>query len=138
MNKKRAIVISVLLYIATFAVGILVGVILGTDFSGETEITTTHWIISIIFSIILAAIFSFLYFKGRGVDASGKQGLKLGLFFLLIGIIFDALFLLPYVFSGSGSMDGVLAYYLDPLFYVSVLLIILTPVVVGMFMMGRK
>ena len=138
MNKKREIVISVLLYIATFAVGILVGVILGTDFSGETEITTTHWIISIIFSIILAAIFSFLYFKGRGVDASGKQGLKLGLFFLLIGIIFDALFLLPYVFSGSGSMDGVLAYYLDPLFYVSVLLIILTPVVVGMFMMGRK
>ena len=131
MDKKRAIWISVLLYAATFLIGIIVALALGTDLSGETPITKMHWVLSIILSVILAGLFSLWYFKGKKVEINQKEGLYLGLTFLIVGIFFDLLFIIPYLTLGVGDITALLNYYQDPFFWISVVLIIVTPVVVG-------
>ena len=131
MDRKRALWISALLYFATFFVGIVVAVIIGTDLSGETPITTMHWILSMVLSVILAALFSLWYFRKEGIKVSVKEGLHLGLSFLVVGIVFDMLILIPYLASGVGDGASLVGYYKDPLFWVSVVLIVLTPGVVG-------
>ena len=130
MNKKRAWGIAVVLYIATFIIGIVTGMILGTDFTGETSIPLSHWIISIILSILITGIFSIWYFKGKKVKVSAKEGLKLGLIYLAVGVLFDLLFLTTFSLSGQ-DISAIASYYADPLFYVSVVLVVLTPVFIG-------
>ena len=137
MDKKRAIWISVLLYAATFLIGIVVALILGTDLSGETPITKMHWVLSIILSVILAGLFSLWYFKGRKIKISQKEGLYLGLTFLAVGIFFDLLFIIPYLALGVGDVNSLLNYYQDPFFWISVVLIVVTPIVVGKWK-GKK
>lgn len=125
MNKKRAIWIAALLYVATFAIGIATALLLGTDLTGEEPITLMHWVLSIVLSVAVTAAFSHWYFKGKGIALSVKNGWKLGLTFLVVGIFFDALFTIPYAFQNGP--DALVAYYSDPLFYVSVALIVATP-----------
>ena len=129
MDLKRAIWISVLLYVATFIMGIIVALVVGTDLTGEESISTTHWILSILVSVVIAALFSLWYFRGKKAKASAKEGFYLGITFLAVGIIFDALFIIPYLFVGGAS--GVLSYYSDIWFYISVILVVLTPVIIG-------
>lgn len=130
MKLKRAVWISVLLYVSTFIVGVLIAVALDTDLSGIESIPVGHWVLSIALSAILSGLFSYWYFNGKKIKAGAKQGLFLGLTFFVVGLVLDAIILLMFfAFVGGGS--ELLAYYADPFFYISILVIILTPVVVG-------
>ena len=131
MNLKRAVWISILLYLSTFVIGILVAFVLNTDLTGNEPISITHWVLSIILSLVLASLFSLWYFKGKKIKINSQEGLKLGITFIIVGFIFDMLFILPYLFLGFGDADAILSYYKDIWFWISVILIALTPVVVG-------
>jgi len=131
MNRKRAFWIAVLLYLATFIVGIGIAIFLGTDLTWEEPISKIHWIWSIMLSVLLAGLFSMWYFKDKKVKSCAAEGCYLGLTFFAVGIFFDLLFLIPYLLSGIGDASALVGHYKDIWFWVSVILIVLTPVVVG-------
>jgi Na+-transporting methylmalonyl-CoA/oxaloacetate decarboxylase gamma subunit len=126
----------VLLYLCTFVVGVLIALILGTDLSGETQISTAHWVLSIIWSILLSSVFSLWYFRDKVIPWTAREGIYLGATFFVVGIVFDLLFLIPYIVAGVGNTEALVQYYLDIWFWVSVVLVVLMPVVVGG--MGEK
>lgn len=131
MNRKRAFWTAVLLYVVTFIVGIGVAIFVGTDFTGEEPISKVHWIWSIVLSVMFAGLFSAWYFMDKKVKTCAKEGCYLGLTFFAVGIFFDLLFLIPYLLSGVGDASVLVGYYKDVWFWVSVVLIVLTPVAVG-------
>lgn len=130
MRFKRAIGIAALTYVASFLIGIVVASASGINLLDGQEPTATQWIISIVFTLIIVALFSLWYFSGKGVSASAKEGFYLGLVFFVAGWVLDFILALPLLLSGS-SASQLIAYYSNPLFWVSVVLIVLVPVVVG-------
>ena len=130
MNTKRAVITAVLLYCATFAVGIIAGLMTGTDFEGGAPIALEHWFITIIFSALVTIPFVHWYFKDVD-EVSAIEGIKLGLTFLGVGVIADAILVVPYMLTTGAGPDAVASYYNDPLFYVAVIVIVFIPVIMG-------
>lgn len=122
-----------MLYVLTFAIGIGIALYLGTDLTGEEPISKIHWIWTIVLSVILAGFFSYWYFKDKKVKTCAAEGCYLGLTFFGVGIFFDFLFLIPYLMLGIGDAAVLTSYYQNIWFWVSVVLIVLTPVVVGYY-----
>jgi len=122
---KRKLLFAVGLYFASFAIGIVVALILGIDMSGQSDITTEHWIWSIVLSVLVTAFFSEKYFSKA--KRTIEEAWHLGLTYLGVGVVIDSLFMIPYAIVNGTS--ALIKYYSEPLFYVSVVLIVLTPVV---------
>lgn len=92
MNAWRAIAFGALGWILIFfEVSILMfGFGLGAN-SGAT-----YYIIHFILLAIIAALCSFLYFRGKSVKNKGfAQGLLVGLIFIITGIVLDAIITVP-------------------------------------------
>lgn len=130
MNLKRAIGIGFLTYIATFAVGIIAALAMGLDMTSTDTPPPEMFYISAIAAVIIASLFSLWYFKGKNVETNAKQGFIFGIVLILIGFAMDFITFIPYVTSG-GSYNDLLAYYSNPIFLITLVLILVTPAVVG-------
>jgi hypothetical protein len=131
MNVKRAVYIGFLLWIISFVLGMILFSFYGspTD-SGELTNNAPPVAVSYALIVIVVGIASYVYFKKADKKEGWRQGLHLGLIFVGVGTLLDAFTLLILYISGRGVGDLV-AYYATPLFFVSVILIVLASMFVG-------
>lgn len=88
MNIKRAISTAVLLWVLIFfEVSILM---FGLGLEG-----TTYYMVHYLLLILLIAISAHLYFKGKKIKANLTEGLKLGITYVIVGVILDAVITVP-------------------------------------------
>jgi|SRR3989338_2964530 len=110
MNWNRGFYFGVLLWVLIFfEVSILMfGFNLGAD---DVAYYILHYIFVAIF-VILASLF---YFRGHRIKRDIREGLLLGVYFAVIGIVLDAIITVPlFVKDYSFFLDaGLLAGYLE-------------------------
>ena len=133
MNLKRAIGISLLTYISTFIVGMVAALIMGLDLTSTDAPPPEMFYISAVAAVVIAALFSVWYFKGKGIEKNAKQGLFFGITLIIIGFIMDIITFIPYVLGG-GSYNDLFSYYANPVFLVTLVLILGTPAAIGHFL----
>jgi len=90
MNTKRAILSGILLWVLIFfEVSIL---LFGFKLAqGATAYYISHYILL----VILVVISSLVYFKERKIKADFKQGVLLGICFILVGVVLDSIITIP-------------------------------------------
>lgn len=130
MNIKRALWISILLYIASFAVGIITGLLLGIDFENATEAPVSVWYIGIASGAILMALFTLWYFRSPTTTANLKNGFYFGLFVVLIAFMLEGIVIIPYILTTDSPAD-ITAYYTNPFLWISIVINIVTAAAVG-------
>ena len=137
MDLKRAIWMGALVYFISFIIGIIIAITLGIDFSTATEAPSQVWYMGIIATVIILVFFALWYFKDKKIKPTPKEGFLFGLTVVIVGTIFDAVLIVPYIIL-SDSLQNSLAYYLDPLFWITLLLILATTTIVGWYLEKKK
>src|SRR3989344_4139637 len=127
MNLKRAIWVGALTYIASFIIGALVLSLLGYELAQGSEVSTPILVINIVITIIIAVLFTLLYFKK--VKASGREGLYFGITLVILGTILDAIIFS--IAATAGQSISLAEYYSNPLFWLALFLFIVTTILVG-------
>lgn len=130
MNKKRAILISIALYISTFIIGVVLALAGNVNFTTPGAIPTYYWVVSLITTVGLAGIASVWYFNSQKTRRNTKEGFLLGIMFIIMGFILDMVFFLPAVFTGTPFLT-LLEYYAQPIFYFTLILVICTTTLIG-------
>lgn len=132
---KRAVGMSLMLYVSTFIVGIICGVLLGHDMSSMSNIPDSFWYIGMVAAVILTALFSFWYFKDNSIVASAKNGAFFGLTAIVVSSVLD--FVLFSLGNTGGAEVDLGSYYGDFRFWIIVALVGATAKVVGWIKGGR-
>jgi len=97
MNVKRAIGFGALLWIFIFfEVSILM-------FGFGLKTGSTYYVIHYILAAVLIGIASALYFNGKKAGAGFREGLLVGVVFILTGIILDAAITVPLFVKDYGT-----------------------------------
>ncbi len=130
MNKKRAILAAITLYIVTFIVGLILTIFAKTNFVSPQQSPTTYWLITIIITVLLTSIASIWYFNKPQVKRDIKEGFKLGATFIIIGFIIDMLIFLLSLVAGEG-IQIIKEQYTSYSFYIIIILILSSTVFVG-------
>ncbi|MFH1501362.1 MAG: DUF5367 family protein [archaeon] len=118
VNLKRAVLIGALFWVLIFfEVSILM-------FGLGLESGTLYYIVHYILSVILVAIASLIYFRGK-VKAGAKEGLLLGLIMALTGIILDLIITVPLFVKDYTAFFG------DLYLWIGILLGIITVTLIG-------
>ena len=130
MNKKRAILIAITLYLVTFIAGLIPAILARTNLASPQQSPTTYWLITIIITVLLTSLASIWYFSKKGIKRNIKEGFKLGATFIITGFIIDMLTLIPLFVTGEG-FQFIKEYYTSPSFYIIILLIIISTTFVG-------
>jgi len=134
-NFKRALGLSVLLYLSTFVVGVAVGYLSGQDMSSMDNLPDSMWYVGMVAAVILSALFTIWYFRNITILPSAKSGFLFGLTAIVLGSILD-LALFSAGNAGGANMDLGL-YYGDYRFWVILVLVVATAKYVGWYK-GRK
>ena len=129
-NFKRALGISVVLYLCTFVVGVIALVASGVDMSAtDVEMPNSTWYVGMVSAVILTSLFTLWYFGNKAIIPSAKSGLFFGLTSVLFGFVLDM------IFFGLGSASGVETelgdYYGDHRYWITLVLVVLTAMLVG-------
>lgn len=128
-NFKRALGMSLLLYVSTFIVGILAGVLGRVDMSSMDNVPEAFWYVGMIAAVVLASLFTMRYFADTRIERSTVSGLFFGLTAIALSMLLDL------VLFTLGNMQGaevdLIAYYSDVRFWTIVILIIATASIVG-------
>jgi hypothetical protein len=128
-KAARALGISLLLYIATFILGMAISFLSREQMGVATDVTESMWYVGMATSVILAAVFTYWYLRGSGLIPSVRCGLYFGLTAVMFSSIFDAaMFILA---EYLGTPVDLVAYYLDPHFWIIVAIVIGTSALVG-------
>ena len=135
MNYKRALLLSLLAYVISFIVGFLAALAFSVDFSGDEPIPQSLWYVGLVASVIIMASLTLWYFKSDTTTASTLNGLAFGAIAVVFSAALDALIFIPATLSGRGN--ELISYYSEPLFWITLILVIVTTTLVG-YLMGRK
>lgn len=115
MNYKRALWLTLLLYLTSFIVGLFSASYFGLDYS-TTTVPQEVFIFGIFSMVILMIIFTTWYFKGKDVpQATVTRGVQFGFFAIAVSFLLDFTFIVPAILSGQ-DID-IVAYYGHPLFW---------------------
>jgi hypothetical protein len=125
-NFKRALGMGLGLYVSTFIVGIVCGMISGQDMSSLENIPDSFWYIGMVGAVVLTAIFTHLYFKNPSIVPSVKSGFYFGLTAIVLSSGLDAI-----LFSLGGTSDQLGEYYGDYRFWIILVLVVATAKLVG-------
>jgi len=131
MKLKRAIGISVVVYIASLLIGGVVAAMMGIDPTTTTEISPAMWIAGAVAAVVLSALGALWYFRSAEVATSASEGARFGVTEVVVGFVLDMVVALPAVIADARFFDQVLAYYQQPWFWVTLVLVVLAPVAVG-------
>tara|TARA_Y100000310_G_scaffold317846_1_gene371209 strand:+ start:26228 stop:26632 length:405 start_codon:yes stop_codon:yes gene_type:complete len=126
MNLKRSVWISVTLYLASMVFGIILALVLGLDEQSAVNPPLSLWIWGMILTVALTFLFTLWYFRGK--SGSWKEGLQLGGVMILIGLLLDLLLV-----GFAGELDSLLQYYKNPLFFLTLGLLLATSSLVGQY-----
>lgn len=102
LTTKRALAFALLAYIATFIAAIVSSVALRYDLAQiATSPPLDYCIAIIVASTIAALVVTYLYFtyKSPKIKAGAKHGFKFGVTMIVLGLVLDMLFFLPFVIS---------------------------------------
>ncbi len=125
MNLKRGILISLALYAATMIIGIIMTIVANINIESPQNIPTTYWIITIITTVLLTCLASIWYFSKAKRNA--KEGLKLGITFILVGFVLDSFFF----FTQDNAVEIMKQYYSSTSFYLILALVIVSAIFIG-------
>jgi len=125
VKLKRGILIALALYASTMVVGIVLTLITKINISSPQEIPTTYWIITIITTVLLTSLASIWYFNKAKRNA--KEGIKLGITFIITGFIMDLLFFM----TQEGGIQLIKGYYSNISFYIVLILVVSTCIFIG-------
>jgi heme A synthase len=131
-NFKRALGIGLALYLGTFVVGIVCGVISGQDMSTMQGMPDSFWYVGMVAAVILTALFSMWYFKSPSVVPSAKSGFLFGLTSVVLAFVLDfILFSLGNMSEDPKNHIDLGQYYGDYRFWIIIVLVIVTAKLVG-------
>jgi hypothetical protein len=88
-NFKRALGISFALYVATFIVGIIVGVAAGSDMSSMENISDSFWYYGMVTAVVLTALCAAWYFKNSAIVPSRLSGFYFGATAVVLSFLLD-------------------------------------------------
>ncbi len=125
-NFKRALGFSVLVYVTTFVIGLVAGILGKVDMSSMENTPDYFWYVGMIVSVVLIAIFTKLYFKSPTVRPSAKSGLMFGLTAVAVSFLLDFA-----TFSIGGMGDQLGMYFGDYRYWIMIVLVVLTAKLVG-------
>jgi hypothetical protein len=126
-NFKRALGIGLALYVSTFIVGIISGMISGFDPSTSlSDMPDSFWYIGMIAAVILTALFTKWYFKSPSIVPSAKNGFWFGLTAIILSSLMDMI-----LFSIGGASNELGGYFGDYRFWIIVGLVLVTAKLVG-------
>ena len=120
MNKKRAILSSIILYVATFLVGIMIVYTTGVADPNNSSVTT----IGLVTLALLTAIIALFYFRAE--KPSTKEGFLLGLTILITGFVLDAVMTGLALLNNVPSKD-IMSYYFSLSYLVGIVLVLIVP-----------
>ncbi len=132
---KRGIMLSLVMYIVSIIVGIVIVILFDKNLS-QANAELNNWIVSVVISVILAIPFGKWYFDSNRVTATHIEGAKLGVVFLLTGLLIDFVLAIPFMIQNS--ISAFTRFYTDSFFFVYVLVIILTTTFVGSYWEKRS
>lgn len=125
MNIKRGLLVSIALYAATMIIGIILTIAANIGMASPQNIPTMYWVITIATTVLLTCLASIWYFSKA--KRSPKEGLKLGLTFIAVGFILDALFF----FTQENATQIMKQYYSNIAFYLILALVVVSAVFIG-------
>jgi membrane protease YdiL (CAAX protease family) len=132
MNLKRAAWMGIIVYIVSFAIGILIAMSMGLDMNDAANTPDMLWYIAMIPTIIVLALFSLWYFKDKKTKPSPKEGFYLGLTFVVMGFILDMIILA--IFSVVSDMPtDMMSYYANSLFWLTIVILVATTTIIGWY-----
>lgn len=111
---------SILAYLTSFIVGIVISVAVGYEPSLDSEIPMSLWRGTLVVSSLVVALFGMWYFQSSNTQPSLKNWLLFCLCIVVVGFILDLVVLL----IASWSMDAVAdfgSYYYNPMFVLTLL-----------------
>ena len=126
---KRALGIALALYVATFIIGIVCGVVFHQDMTSMDTITDSMWYVGMVGGAVLSAVFTLWYFKNTRITRSAQSGFLFGLTAIVLSSILDLILFTLGNMSG-GNVD-LWKYYGDFRFWIIVALVVLAATVVG-------
>lgn len=100
MHYPRAILISIISYIVTLAVGLGILLLAGKQLSDIQTPTQGMIMLSMALAVIFTMIAAFVYFRPPHVRAGGKLGFGFGLVATLVGFGLDG------VLAGTAFLQG--------------------------------
>jgi hypothetical protein len=127
MNIKRAIVFSIMLYLASF-IGFFVIQLLPGEQSFTEVPSLLSFVVGWVINIPIVLLLAKWYFKT--VLPTAKSGLQLGIVAIIISLLLDGVSIVATLASGQ-SIDVFTALYTDWKFYVTVIEILLLTSVAG-------
>ena len=125
MNLKRGILIGIALYIAEIIVMLAAIYIIFSVFAESKSISSIYALTTFIITVILTSLAGLWYFNKAKRDT--KEGLKLGLIFVVIGIILE---IIASLITKEGFKD-IINTYKSIYFYISFIIIIATTIFIG-------
>lgn len=126
----RKIYLGLIAYLVSFVIGIINARIMGVDLSQASEVPTPVWIVGVLAQVVLMALFALWYFATPKVVASAKEGLWFGLTCVIVGFIVEILIIIPSILFSHAPVD-IGSYYGNPFFWLSLVVTILVPMLVG-------
>lgn len=131
-NFKRALGIGFLLYLGTFVVGIVCGIISGADMTSFNDLPDYYWYVGMVAAVVLTALFAKWYFRNPAIMPSAKSGFYFGLTAVVLSFVLDvALFSLGNMNLPEAEKVDIWEYYSDYRFWIIVVLVIATAKLVG-------
>jgi hypothetical protein len=131
MNFKRAVWISLVTYIVSFIIGGIVAFMFQVD-PQATTLPIPLYIAMVVMTVIIAILFTLLYFKDRKIKPSAKEGFMFGIVLVFTGFILDVL-----IFSISSLVadlsQDIIEYYSSALFWIAIMVLLITTTLVGMY-----
>lgn len=128
MPIKRAILISIVAYAATFVSAIVIGMLFNIGVSSDVETVPREiWIMGAAISVVVMAFSTSWFFKGAGAVPTAQHGAFFGGIAIATGFSLDILTVLPF----GNPIEVLGAYYAEPFFVLTLALILLTTTFVG-------
>lgn len=138
MHFKRAIGISVLIYIVSMVLGMIVCSFLGITPDITQPIPMKMWLITAIISVGLSVGGAFWYFQNKAIKPSLQTGLQFGGSVVIVGFVLDLLFFLSLSTQGYEPLAVMSTYYRQPPFWITLALILVGSTVVGKYTEKQK
>ena len=129
-DHRRKIYLGLIAYLVSFTIGIINAQIMGVDLATASEVPTPVWIVGVLAQLVIMALFSLWYFASRKVVSSVAEGVRFGLTCVILGFVVEILLIIPSIFFSHAPADP-FKYYTNPFFWLSVVVTLLIPALVG-------
>lgn len=138
LNAKRAVIASFLIYLSSFIAGLLIATVAGINPSESTDVPPLMWYAGALTAVLATAIGSLWYFQSPKLQPSLKHGLQFGLVAVILGFVMDIVLILPTAGVGGEPLALLIDYYSQPLFWVTLVLVIAAASGVGYWLERKK